>query len=360
MAKLFRFTESVIFSFDGDAAGRRAAGRALEAALPHASDLRSVRFLFLPAEHDPDSFIREQGPEAFEREVAQAVPLSTQLIAQAGADCDLATPEGRSRMLTQAGPLVALLPDGLLREQLVQALAKLGGIAVEVLQAHWAKRGKPRAGPDAAGSAHASDRGDRADDDDPRAYQDRDSSGWRNNRQPHGRLRLHPMGGRRLPPQAATLLDRTAWLLARHAAVWLDLPGESHDFLIAQPAPYNQFFAGLERVLHEHGAVTMAALLDELRGSQTGAADDDELDQAKLRELLDRLAGYHEVEDEESPALLVEAVLRRLHQRAVADELQWLIESGELSEAATERRNALFALTAELKKNLSAPSTHGR
>ena len=360
MAKLFRFTESVIFSFDGDAAGRRAAGRALEAALPHASDLRSVRFLFLPAEHDPDSFIREQGPEAFEREVAQAVPLSTQLIAQAGADCDLATPEGRSRMLTQAGPLVALLPDGLLREQLVQALAKLGGIAVEVLQAHWAKRGKPRAGPDAAGSAHASDRGDRADDDDPRAYQDRDSSGWRNNRQPHGRLRLHPMGGRRLPPQAATLLDRTAWLLARHAAVWLDLPGESHDFLIAQPAPYNQFFAGLERVLHEHGAVTMAALLDELRGSQTGAAEDEELDQAKLRELLDRLAGYHEVEDEESPALLVEAVLRRLHQRAVADELQWLIESGELSEAATERRNALFALTAELKKNLSAPSTHGR
>jgi hypothetical protein len=168
------------------------------------------------------------------------------------------------------------------------------------------------------------------------------------------------MGGRRLPPQAATLLDRTAWLLARHASVWLDLPGESHDFLIAQPAPYNQFFAGLERVLHEHGAVTMAALLDELRGSQTGAAEDDELDQAKLRELLDRLAGYHEVEDEESPALLVEAVLRRLHQRAVADELQWLIESGELSEAATERRNALFALTAELKKNLSAATTHGR
>lgn len=360
VAKLFRFTESVIFSFDGDAAGRRAAGRALEAALPHASDLRSVRFLFLPAEHDPDSFIREQGPEAFEHEVAQAVPLSTQLIAQAGADCDLATPEGRSRMLTQAGPLVELLPDGLLREQLVQALAKLGGIAVEVLQAHWAKRGKPRAGPDTAGPAHASDRGDRADDADPRDYQDRGSNGWRNNRQANGRLRLHPMGGRRLPPQAATLLDRTAWLLARHAAVWLDLPGESHDFLIAQPAPYNQFFAGLERVLHEHGAVTMAALLGELRGSQTGAAEDDELDQAKLRELLDRLAGYHEVEDEESPALLVEAVLRRLHQRAVADELQWLIESGELSEAATERRNALFALTAELKKNLSPASSHGR
>ena len=364
VAKLFRFTESVIFSFDGDAAGRRAAGRALEAALPHASDLRSVRFLFLPAEHDPDSFIREQGPEAFEREVAQAVPLSTQLMAQAGADCDLATPEGRSRMLTQAGPLVELLPDGLLREQLVQALAQLGGIAVEALQAHWAKRAKPRTRYESAGSANANassqDGDDRAEDDDPGAYQDRGNIVWRNHRQFNGRLRPHPMMGRRLPPQAATLLDRTAWLLGRHAAVWLDLPGESHDFLTAQPAPYNQFFAGLERVLHEHGAVTMTALMAELRRSQPEAVVDEELDQTKLHELLDRLAGYHEVEDEESPTLLVEAVLRRLHQRAVADELQWLIESGELSEAATERRNALFALTAELKKTPPTVSTPGR
>src|SRR6185436_11033744 len=65
--KLFRFTESVVFSFDGDAAGRRAAGRALEAALPHASDVRSIKFLFLPAEHDPDSYVRELGAEAFEQ-----------------------------------------------------------------------------------------------------------------------------------------------------------------------------------------------------------------------------------------------------------------------------------------------------
>ena len=63
--KLFRFTESVIFSFDGDAAGRRAAGRALEAALPHATDTRSIKFLFLPSEHDPDSYVRELGSEAF-------------------------------------------------------------------------------------------------------------------------------------------------------------------------------------------------------------------------------------------------------------------------------------------------------
>ena len=59
--KLFRFTDSVVFSFDGDAAGRRAARRALEASLPHASDTRTIRFLFLPPEHDPDSYVREHG-----------------------------------------------------------------------------------------------------------------------------------------------------------------------------------------------------------------------------------------------------------------------------------------------------------
>src|SRR5580765_7696053 len=78
--KLFRFTDSVVFSFDGDAAGRRAAGRALEAALPHATDTRTIRFLFLPTEHDPDSYVREFGEEAFEQCVARAVPLSRQLL----------------------------------------------------------------------------------------------------------------------------------------------------------------------------------------------------------------------------------------------------------------------------------------
>ena len=373
MAKLFRFTESVVFSFDGDAAGRRAAARALEAALPHATDLRTVRFLFLPPEHDPDSYIRELGPEAFERALGQAVPLSAQLITHAGADCDLDQAEGRSRMLTQAGPLVELLPEGLLREQVVQALAKQGGIAAETLQAHWlrriAARPRPRdAEPLEATTARplAAATIDPADDGTP------PSERWRQQQQSKGRwregssgkpwdkgwrdrARPMPMDGPRTPPQTATLLDRLAWLLAQHAGVWLELSGETHEFLFAQPAPYRLFFAALDRVLHEHGAISMRALLTELQQPIASTGDDDfDPGPTGLPALLARLAGFHAVDDDDAPGLLVEAVLRRLRQRAVADELQWLIESGELSEAATARRNALFTLTAELKNAITA------
>jgi len=110
--KLFRFTDSVVFSFDGDAAGRRAAHKALEAALPYANDTRSVKFLFLPAEHDPDSFIREHGSDAFARHVANALPLSQFLLEAASAECDLGQAQGRAKLSSQARPLWNLLPDG--------------------------------------------------------------------------------------------------------------------------------------------------------------------------------------------------------------------------------------------------------
>ncbi|OHC73650.1 MAG: DNA primase, partial [Rhodoferax sp. RIFCSPLOWO2_12_FULL_60_11] len=103
--KLFRFTDAVVFSFDGDSAGRRAARKALDGALPFATDVRSVKFLFLPPEHDPDSFIREFGKEAFARYVSEAVPLSRFLIDAAREGCDLNTAEGRAHFASNAKPL---------------------------------------------------------------------------------------------------------------------------------------------------------------------------------------------------------------------------------------------------------------
>jgi DNA primase len=123
--KLLRQTDHVIFSFDGDAAGRRAARRALDACLPYASDNKTLKFLFLPTEHDPDSYIRELGAEAFEQQVRDAMPLSQFLINEVTGDSDLRTSEGRARVQFDAKPLLQAMPPSALRLQLVRGLAQL-------------------------------------------------------------------------------------------------------------------------------------------------------------------------------------------------------------------------------------------
>jgi len=133
--KLLRQTDQVIFSFDGDAAGRRAARRALEACLPHASDNRTLKFLFLPSEHDPDSYIREHGYEGFEKLVLDAVPLSQFLIAEVIEGKDLSTAEGRARAQFDAKPLIQAMPVSGLRLQLVRQLAQVTDSSVQEIEA---------------------------------------------------------------------------------------------------------------------------------------------------------------------------------------------------------------------------------
>ncbi len=123
--KLLRQTDHVVFSFDGDAAGRRAARRALDACLPHATDNKTLKFLFLPAEHDPDSYIRELGAEAFEEQVRNAMPLSQFLINEVTQDVDLSSPEGRARAQFDAKPLLQAMPPSALRLQIVRRLAQV-------------------------------------------------------------------------------------------------------------------------------------------------------------------------------------------------------------------------------------------
>jgi DNA primase len=122
--KLLRQTDQVIFSFDGDAAGRRAARRALEACLPYAADNKTLKFLFLPPEHDPDSYIRELGGAAFEQEVQNAMPLSQFLLNEVTSGQDLTTPEGRARVQFEAKPLLQTMPVSGLRWQIVRQLAQ--------------------------------------------------------------------------------------------------------------------------------------------------------------------------------------------------------------------------------------------
>ncbi|WP_027867921.1 DNA primase [Massilia alkalitolerans] len=123
--KLLRQTDTVIFSFDGDKAGRRAARRALEACLPQVTDDKIIKFLFLPQEHDPDSFVRERGAEAFEQEIHDAMPLSQFLLREVTAEHDLDTPEGRAHAQHEAKPMLQAMAPTALRLQIVRGLANL-------------------------------------------------------------------------------------------------------------------------------------------------------------------------------------------------------------------------------------------
>ncbi|MEN9341450.1 MAG: hypothetical protein RL178_762 [Pseudomonadota bacterium] len=131
---LMRQTDRIIFSFDGDAAGQRAAKRALEACLPMMADDKEIKFLFLPTEHDPDSFVRERGAPAFEEAVRQAMPLSSFLIQVANEGHDWNTPEGRAQTQYAAKPLLLSMPAIALRAQLIRELAQRVGITPAELE----------------------------------------------------------------------------------------------------------------------------------------------------------------------------------------------------------------------------------
>ncbi len=245
--KLFRFTESVVFSFDGDAAGRRAARKALDGALPYASDVRSIKFLFLPAEHDPDSYIREFGGDAFARFVNEATPLSRFMLEAAREGCDLATAEGRAHMASNARPLWSALPDGALKRQLLGEIAASVQLGTAELGELWA----PAAAPGSRAPASA----------------DRDR-GESPGRAPAGRYPARAASPRP-PPRGRTLPtsrpDVAARLLLSNPSQWEGLSHELHAMLCDLPGMHGQLFAWLERQSHEHGVQPWAALREGLR-----------------------------------------------------------------------------------------------
>ena len=120
---LLRQTDKVVFSFDGDSAGQRAAQRALEACLPLMSDDKEIRFLFLPTEHDPDSYVRAYGATAFEKVIKEAMSISSFFFKVVSEDHELTTPEGRAHTHHAAKPLLLSMPPIALRTQILRELA---------------------------------------------------------------------------------------------------------------------------------------------------------------------------------------------------------------------------------------------
>ena len=302
--KLFRFTDSVVFSFDGDAAGQRAARKALDGVVPFANDVRSVKFLFLPPQHDPDSFIREFGKDAFARYVSEAVPLSRFLIDVAREGCDLNTAEGRAHMASNAEPLWMPLPAGALKQQLLTEIADLVEITKRELTDLWLP--KPMAG----------------DVEQSRRY--RAGSNLRRDYGQHGHgfpenseSRAH-FNGRSLPVSRA---DHAVRLLLSDMAALEDLSAEDHTMLSELRAPYGPLFVWLESQLHEHGAQPWVALREGLRGREA-------------EEIAVRLMSDYELSPIEETASSINE-LRNLLDRMLVERLK-ILETAAINAAKSD------------------------
>ena len=265
--KLFRFTDAVVFSFDGDPAGRRAARKALDAALPFATDVRSVKFLFLPPEHDPDSVIRAFGKEAFARYISESVPLSRFLIDAAREGCDLNSAEGRAHFASNAKPLWIQLPEGALKMQLLTEIAELVQLNGRELTNLWIP---PPA----------------------------ESTSYRSN--PYRKAPAPRITRGRSPPAGRP--DHAARILLGNIAALEALSAEDHTMLCELPPPHGPLFVWLESQLHEHGPQPWVALREGLRDHESEdlairlmtdfeQAGDDEADELaeELRDLLNRM-----------------------------------------------------------------------
>jgi DNA primase len=354
--KLLRFTEKVIFSFDGDAAGRRAAGRALEAALPHATDTRSFRFLFLPKEHDPDSYVREHGTKAFEQYVQGALPLSQQLIEVAQHDCDMNTAEGRARMLAQAKPLWSALPEGALQRQLLGELASKANLPLDDLNVLW-KAGAGRSGGarsqrdtghDGPSDPDGHEGGARGPGDGQWRPRSADSRGGKFGGRPSNpkyaardREAAELAAMRRIPRSAPkTPESRAVQMLFGHPEYWDQLSVDEHAMLHALPAPHGPLVAWLERDHSEHGPRSWAILSHALR-------DDPELGAEALS-----------IADGDADPDATYADLRRavdtILDRELKAQTQSLIAQAASDPAALARYREVYKHWEEVKARLSA------
>ncbi len=292
--RLFRLTENVCFAFDGDRAGRQAAWRALENALPQIREGRQIRFVFLPEGHDPDSFVNDHGADAFVKLLAGGSALSEFLIEELASQVDMQTVDGRARLAELARPLVNRIPAGVYRELLVESLADAVGLSAARLQKMLA-----------TGSQQASPNAPRGRS---RATRQRHSSG----------------AGK---PS-----------VVRHAiSIVLNHPEAAHKLNVEKLAgvsrPGADLLQALIETVHEEPNITTAGLLERWRHDEQGRH-------------LGKLAATEVPADEDfDPALELEECLAQLVQAGRKERIDFLIEKQSVTGLTDEEKNELRALT---------------
>jgi DNA primase len=297
--KLLRQTDHVIFSFDGDKAGRRAARRALDACLVHATDNKIIKFLFLPTEHDPDSYVREFGSAAFELQVAEAMPLSQFLLKEVAADHDLGTPEGRARVQFDAKPLLQAMPPSSLRLQIARSLAGMTQSTVEEIESLF-ELAKPIA-----------------------------------------RARLAPPRSKRTPPVG--LGRQIMRLLVAHPLLAAELDQQAMDAVVQSAPDHAEMLAQLIAASRAMGAhASFAVLAEHLRE----AGPD-------FEPMIAEIAAESE-SDVDAARLELSGAIRQMRMQALKDELDGLAAGGLGDEAAKMRYRELTLQQEQLRRQAVA------
>lgn len=297
--KLLRQTDRVVFSFDGDSAGRRAARRALEACLPYAGDNKTIKFLFLPSEHDPDSFVREYGAQAFAQQVEDAMPLSQFLLKEAAGDNDLHTPEGRARVQFDAKPMLQALPVSALRLQIVRSLAQLTGSTPAEIEGLFELA------------------------------------------QPVAQTRKAPPRARRTAPMG---LERQIMrLLVAHPVLVDEIDAVAHAAIVGLAADHADMFVQLVTVCREMGPNANFAVLAE--SLQEISSD--------FETLIADIAADSDT-DPDACRLELRGAVRQVRQQAIKAEIEQVIAGGLADEHSRNRYRELMMLQEQLRQQAGA------
>lgn len=336
LERLFRHVPEVVFCFDGDEAGRKAAFRALESTLPAMQDGRQARFLFLPDGEDPDTLIRAKGAAHLEHLFDTATPLENFLFERLASGLDLDTLDGRARFSKIAAPYLHQLPEGVFKTLMYQSLAERTGIDVASLQrlqpppverdpAHTA--GDP---PQESHYPEAAGIGQREVHDLPDDWESADAP-------PPGYEDPHTGGSDdSLVPSSNNPVQRLLGLLVLHPELGTAVDGES---LPPSDRRDMQLLRSLLDSLREQPEVSTAALLGFWHGTEEG-------------QLLADLAGREPIEDPEGLTALVNALVHQIFRAGPLAELRQqadVLKAKPYDALTPEEKQSLVRLTQEIR-----------
>ncbi|GAB1262510.1 DNA primase [Aurantivibrio plasticivorans] len=265
--KAFKYTQEIVFCFDGDAAGRNAARRALESALPVMTDGRQVKFLFLPEGEDPDTLVRQVGADKFTTMISHAIPLEEYFFDAVSEDLDPRSLEGKARLSKLAAPHLHQLPKGVYRELMFEHLAKRTGLDKTTLLEFIDEKPQPIANDEASGTSQTNDNVVAAEQDTlPDDYEHIANIGDHSSFETETQTQAPPHSRRRATSQIKLPPARLITLLLLHYPELASEVDECADLAEAND-PHLALFLELLTLLKQRPHFTTGQILGHLQGT---------------------------------------------------------------------------------------------